>query len=124
MWTNSGANAGDRLILTKPIGTGVVATAIKFGRRPRPSRTAAIATMVELNRRPPRRWRRSRPARSTRAPTSPVSAVGHASEMALASGCVSRLDVASVPLLDWALDLVDRNTPAAGGRTTRIFRPG
>ena len=34
MWTNSGAKPGDRLILTKPIGTGVVATAIKFGRAP------------------------------------------------------------------------------------------
>ena len=42
--------------------------------------------------------------------------VGHASEMALASGCVLEIDVESVPLLEGALDLVDRNTPG-GGRT-------
>ena len=35
MWTNAGASAGDRLFLTKPIGTGVIATAIKFDRAPR-----------------------------------------------------------------------------------------
>ena len=32
--TNAGAKPGDRLILTKPLGTGVVGTAIKFGRAP------------------------------------------------------------------------------------------
>ena len=32
--TNAGARVGDRLILTKPIGTGVIGTAIKFGRAP------------------------------------------------------------------------------------------
>ena len=34
MWTNAGARPGDVLFLTKPIGTGIVGTAIKFGRAP------------------------------------------------------------------------------------------
>ena len=42
--------------------------------------------------------------------------VGHATEMARASGCVVALDVAAIPVLDGALGLVDRNTPG-GGRT-------
>ena len=34
VWTNAGARAGDQLFLTKPLGTGVIATAIKFDRAP------------------------------------------------------------------------------------------
>ena len=34
IWTNAGARPGDVLLLTKPLGTGVIATAIKFGRAP------------------------------------------------------------------------------------------
>ena len=37
VWTNAGARVGDVLVLTKPLGTGIIATAIKFGRAPRRS---------------------------------------------------------------------------------------
>src|SRR5260370_1177071 len=50
IWTNAGARAGDRLFLTKPLGTGVIATAIKFDRAPRRAADEAIASMVLLNR--------------------------------------------------------------------------
>src|SRR5688572_29159317 len=36
MWTNAGAKPGDELLLTKPLGTGVIGTAIKFDRAPEP----------------------------------------------------------------------------------------
>jgi selenide,water dikinase len=48
--TNDGAKAGDRLVLTKPIGTGVLTTAAKRGRLGRDGLAAAVASMVGLNR--------------------------------------------------------------------------
>jgi selenide,water dikinase len=50
IWRNVGACPGDTLLLTKPIGTGVIATAFKAGRAENPWVGAAIASMTELNR--------------------------------------------------------------------------
>lgn len=119
MWTNAGARPGDRLILTKPLGTGVIATAIKFERTDRRTADGAIASMVQLN--------RSAAEALAALSGNPVHActditgfglIGHASEMARASRCVVSIDAARVPLLDGAIDLVERNTPG-GGRTNR-----
>ena len=46
---NSGARAGDRLVLTKPLGTGLVATALKNGRAPAALAEASTRSMLELN---------------------------------------------------------------------------
>jgi selenide,water dikinase len=119
IWTNAGARPGDALILTKALGTGVVATAIKFGRAPGDVASAAIASMTELN--------RDAADVLSRLPNGAVHActdvtgfglIGHATEMASASGCVLAIDVQAVPLLPGALELVDQNTPG-GGRTNR-----
>jgi selenide,water dikinase len=48
--TNVGGRPGDRLVITKPIGTGVVTTAVKRGSAPEGSEAAAVAVMAELNR--------------------------------------------------------------------------
>lgn len=48
--TNAGASPGDLLVLTKPLGTGVIATAIKLGRARRETIAAATASMATLNR--------------------------------------------------------------------------
>ena len=47
--TNAGAKPGDRLVITKPLGTGIAATAIKAGRCPEPVRAAVTDSMVALN---------------------------------------------------------------------------
>jgi selenide,water dikinase len=49
MWRNSGAQVGDVLILTKPLGTGIIATAIKKGEASEGSISAAIESMGSLN---------------------------------------------------------------------------
>lgn len=117
VWTNAGARAGDRLFLTKALGTGVIATAIKFDRAPGRVAEGAIASMVQLN--------RAAAEALAELPTGAVHActdvtgfglIGHATEMARASGCVVVIDVAAVPMLEGALDLVEANTPG-GGRT-------
>jgi selenide,water dikinase len=119
MWTNAGARPGDRLILTKPLGTGVIATAIKFERADGRTADAAIASMVQLN--------RSAAEALAALSGNPVHActditgfglIGHATEMARASRCVVSIDTARVPLLEGAMDLAERNTPG-GGRTNK-----
>jgi selenide,water dikinase len=119
VWTNAGARPGDELILTKPLGTGVIATAIKFDRAPKAVADAAIASMIKLN--------RAAAAALTQLPAGDVHActdvtgfglIGHATEMAQASGCTLVINSRDVPLLDGALALVEHNTPG-GGRTNR-----
>jgi selenide,water dikinase len=121
MWTNAGARPGDRLLLTKPLGTGVIATAIKFGRADGRIAAGAIASMVQLN----------RSAAEALAGLGAVAIhactditgfglLGHATEMARASGCMVVIEATKVPLLDGALVLVDQNTPG-GGRTNREY---
>jgi selenide,water dikinase len=106
VWANSGAKAGDVLFLTKPLGTGVIATAIKFGRASRETMEAAIEVMVALNR-----------AAAEALMTLPVGSVhactditgfgfiGHASEMAAASGVTLEIDVGALPFIPGAFEL-------------------
>jgi selenide,water dikinase len=119
VWTNAGARPGDRLFLTKPLGTGVIATAIKFERASERIAAGAIASMVRLN--------RAAAGALAELPPGAVHActdvtgfglIGHATEMAKASGAIVAIDILAVPLLDGALDLVEKNTPG-GGRTNQ-----
>lgn len=116
---NAGAKPGDRLLLTKALGTGVIATALKFGRAPEASVAAAVRSMITLN-------QAAAEAIATLA-GNPVHActditgfglLGHASEMAAASHCSLELDSRAIPLLEGARDLVTGNIPG-GGRTNR-----
>jgi len=119
VWANAGAQPGDALLLTKPIGTGVVATALKFGRAPQPAIDAATTSMVTLNRAAAHVFQRMG-AGVVHACTdiTGFGLIGHASEMAAASGCSIEIEAARVPLLDGARELVQGNIPG-GGRTNR-----
>jgi selenide, water dikinase len=116
---NAGARPGDALLLTKPLGTGVIATALKFGRAPDDAIDAAIRSMSTLN--------NAASGILARAASGAVHActditgfglIGHATEMAAASGCSIEIDAAQVPLLAGARALVAGNVPG-GGRTNR-----
>jgi selenide,water dikinase len=108
IWANTGAKAGDHILLTKPIGTGVVATAVKSGRAPEPLLAQAIETMRTLN----------KAAAEALGTVDGVHActdvtgfglIGHASEVANASGVTLVIKVAKVPLLQGVRALVRRN---------------
>ena len=116
---NAGAMSGDRLILTKALGTGVIATALKFGRAPESAVTAAVRSMTMLNR-TAGEVIASLEAGTVHACTdiTGFGLLGHASEMAVASHCSLELDADAVPLLDGARALVTGNIPG-GGRTNR-----
>jgi selenide,water dikinase len=115
--TNAGAREGDVLLLTKPLGTGIIATAIKFGRATDGQMDAAIASMVRLNR-AAAHVLRALPAGMASACTdiTGFGLAGHASEMAAASGKTLRIDLDALPVLDGALTLAKGNSPG-GNRT-------
>jgi selenide,water dikinase len=125
IWTNAGARPGDELILTKALGTGVIATAIKFDRAPRAVADAAIASMTQLNRAAAEALMEF-PAGVVHACTDVTGfgLIGHATEMAVASGCTVAITTNGVPLLDGAIDLVDANTPGGGRSNLDHFGGG
>ena len=116
---NAGAKAGDRLLLTKALGTGVIATALKFDRAPEAAVAAAVRSMTTLNR-TAAEIIAGRPEGDVHACTdiTGFGLLGHASELAIASGCSLELDSAAVPLIEGARELVTGNIPG-GGRTNR-----
>jgi len=115
--TNGGARAGDALVLTKPLGTGIIATAMKFDRAPADAAAAAIASMTALNRGAAEAIA-ALPAEAVRACTdiTGFGLIGHASEMAAASGVTIHLEAGDLPILPGAEALASANLPG-GGRT-------
>jgi selenide, water dikinase len=112
---NNGAKIDDRLILTKPLGTGLISTAIKNGKAVNEHIDAAVAAMVQLNR------RASEIALSFRVHAmtdiTGFGLIGHASEVAKASQLSISIDHSTLPLLPGALDY-SRLGMCAGGLTS------
>ncbi len=125
VWSNAGALPGDELFLTKAIGTGVISTALKFGRAPGDAIAAAIASMTTLNRRATEVFL-GLPAGSVHACTDVTGfgLLGHASEMADASHCTLEIEAAAIPLLTGAMALVNGNVPGGGRTNVEHFASG
>jgi len=106
LWANAGARDGDVLFLTKPLGTGVISTALKFGRAPQDVMDAAVEVMLDLNARGADALH-ALPAGSVHGCTdiTGFGFLGHAAEMAEASGVTLRIQAAAVPLIRGALAL-------------------
>jgi len=107
MWTNAGAQAGDVLFLTKPIGTGIIGTAIKFGRAPEAAVTAAVASMRTLNKAAAEALAGLRVHSCT--DITGFGLLGHATEMAVASNVTLELDAAAIPLIPGASEMAATN---------------
>ncbi len=119
IWANAGARPGDVLILTKALGTGIACTALKFNRAPESLVADAIQAMSMLNRAATESLQ-TRPDGAVHGCTDVTGfgLLGHASEMAAASGCSIRLEAGAIPLLRGVLELATANV-SGGGRTNR-----
>ena len=95
--TNAGARDGDDLVLTKAIGTGIVATAIKQRRAKPAHRDAAVAEMVRLNREAAAAMADAGVSAAT--DVTGFGLLGHLLEMLRASGRSAIVDAAAVPVL-------------------------
>lgn len=115
---NAGAQPGDLLLLTKPIGTGIIATALKFERAPQAAVDAATRSMRVLNRAAAEVLERAGAVVHACTDITGFGLIGHASEMAAASACSIEIDANRVPVLDGVRELVRGNIPG-GGRTNR-----
>jgi len=100
---NSTARAGDRLVLTKPLGTGIVATALKADAVDSATIQTAIDSMVTLNRGAAEAMLRAGVDAAT--DVTGFGLLGHLREILLASGLSATVHAGSVPLLPRALEL-------------------
>jgi selenide,water dikinase len=113
--TNAGARVGDTLLLTKPIGTGVIGTAIKSGRAPADVVDRAVRSMATLNKVAAETMVRSSGVHACTDITG-FGLLGHACEVAGASGVAVELVAEAVPLIEGASPLVSRHR--SGGMAT------
>jgi selenide,water dikinase len=121
IWANAGARPGDKLLLTKPLGTGVIATAIRAGHADAAWVESAAKTMSRLNKDAAAAIAVLGDAIHSVTDITGFGLLGHAWEMATAS-CVSlRLDSSKIELLDGALECVRRGFIAGGLKKNRTF---
>lgn len=117
--TNSGARPGDVIILTKPIGTGVISTGIKKAR----ASDAVVAGSVETMLTPGKHAAEAMREFGVKAATDVTgfALLGHAWEMARASKVTIQIDAESVPLLPGALDLATAGLLTSGDKSNREY---
>jgi selenide,water dikinase len=121
--TNAGAKPGDRLLLTKPLGTGSVGTAIKFGRAPQHVVDAAIEQMRTLNKSAADVIRNADGVHACTDITG-FGLAGHATEMAAASKVTIQIDSNALPVIDGVLELVSKNRSGGMNTNRDHFGPG
>jgi selenide,water dikinase len=118
--TNTGAVAGDVLILTKPIGTGVITTALKQGKA-KPAWVAnAVESMTTLNRTASRIVKAATGVHAMTDVTG-FGLMGHARELALGSAMRIKIVVDHVPRIEGALDAIHLGAIPAGLLANREF---
>ncbi|SFK17629.1 selenophosphate synthase [Desulfomicrobium apsheronum] len=118
--TNAGLRPGDVLILTKPIGTGVLATAIKGNWEGCEGFEEDVYRWASrLNRVPGEAVARFKLKAAT--DITGFGLGGHALEMATASDCSISIDVSSVPIMDHALDLARVGLLPLGSHANKHF---
>ena len=119
--TNAAGRAGQVLVLTKPLGTGVIATALKAGRAPEDAVGAATRSMATLNRDAAAVALR----RGVRAATDVTGfgLVGHAAGIARESRLTLEIDTTALPLLPGARELAAAFQPGGLHSNRRQFEP-
>lgn len=117
MASNAAARAGDVLVLTKPLGSGVVATAIKAGAAAPEVVDGAVEVMAALN----RGAAEAALSVGVRAATDVTGfgLLGHLRTLLRASGAAARVDAGRIPLLEGARELVAAGHVPGGSRRNR-----
>jgi len=131
IWRNVGARAGDALLFTKPIGTGVISTALKQGKADELWVEASTASMTRLNRDAANALheiddmadRQDRPVHAVTDVTG-FSLLGHAREMALGSGVSMCIHHARIEYLPGAIEAARGGFFSGGLANNREFLEG
>ena len=121
--TKGGARPGDLLILSKPIGTGLLTTAQKRGIVQEHDMDAAVQSMTRLNRRASELLVQAGPGVHAATDITGFSLLGHAWEMATQSATSLRFDFAQIPLLPNVRSYAEAECiPGGTGRNERHLR--
>jgi selenide, water dikinase len=124
MLANAGARVGDVLILTKSLGTGIVGTAIKFDRAPEGIVRAAIASMTMLNARAAEILSQFAPDVHACTDITGFGLIGHATEMATASGVTLEIRSGDLPGFEGVREMVATNRSGGMGSNREHFAAG
>src|SRR5215216_3973260 len=106
VFTNAGAQAGDRLVLTKPIGLGVISTAVKRDAATAELVDEAVRVMTTLNAGARDAALELGDAVHAATDVTGFGLVGHARELLVASGFAGEIDAAAVPVIAGVPELV------------------
>ena len=119
IWRNSTARAGDQLILTKPIGSGVLFNANRKGWVSAQAMDACLASCTTLNRVPAEVAQDHAPHACT--DITGFGLAGHAFRMAHSAGVTFRLELPRVPVLDEALEMYRRGVTTGVNAANRAL---
>ncbi len=116
---NSEARVGDVLILTKPIGTGIISTGIKFDKASEKAKNASLKTMTISAREASKVMKETGASACT--DITGFGLLGHAFEMAKASKVTFKIESAKVPLLPDVLKLIGQKMLTRGDKNNREY---
>ncbi len=116
---NAGAKPGDVLILTKPIGTGVISTGIKFGKVGSDIAEASISVMLTPGRKAAEAMREFGVRGAT--DITGFGLMGHTWEVAKGSGVTIEINARQIPLIDGAYEMARRKMLTQGDKTNREY---
>ena len=118
---NSGARDGDVLVLTKPLGTGILSTAIKGGLAGAEVETRIVEVMSTLNRQPAQLVGQENLVVHSCTDITGFGLIGHLHEMAEASGVSMELNRSALPILDASREFAEMGIIPEGAHTNRSF---
>ncbi len=116
---NSTARPGDRLVLTKPLGTGIVTSAVKANMVPPEIEEAVSTQMATLNDRAAQAMREAGPSACT--DVTGFGLLGHALEMARGSGVGIILEAGALPVIERAVEYATLGLIPRGAHANRCF---
>lgn len=116
---NSGAKIGDVLVLTKPIGTGVISTGIKFQKASNKAINAAMENMTKSAAKASKLMRQLNANGCT--DITGFGLLGHAFEMAKASNVTFEIESRQIPLLPDVMDLIEQKMLTRGDKNNRLY---
>lgn len=117
--TKAGAKPGELIYLTKPLGTGVITTALKAGAATEEHVASAVESMTRLNRSAAQAMVEAGASAAT--DVTGFGIVGHAMEMAEKSGVYIRFDAGSIPLLPGAENYAAGGFLPGGAERNKVF---
>jgi selenide,water dikinase len=117
--TNAGARVGDAIILTKPLGTGIISTGIKFAKASEAVAAASIRTMLSAGNKAAEVIREFAVRGAT--DVTGFALLGHAWELAKASRVTIEIESTRLPILSGALELAGQGLVTSGNKTNRDY---